>query len=133
MNCSVGSLRNTGPVALSPDGHKSHSSLPLIEEAHMKASMYSFHIEHNCSSLLMLEFCGSLKQVCSEVVKELQPKSMGVKVDMESFPSLVTKSGIMHSNHITSLEDSEQQVPPSVMGGHPRRNIHAFSSELRTS
>ena len=79
---------------------------------------------------------GTLKQVCSEVVKELQLKSMGVKVDRETFPFLVAKSGIMHSNHITSLEDSEQQVPSSVTRGHPSRktkNIHAFSSELRTS
>ena len=80
-------MRHTGPVILFLDGHQSHTSLALIEEAKEKGIVLYVcppHITYLLQPLDVVVY-GPLKLVWSQVLKVFKLKTMAVKVDKQPF------------------------------------------------
>ena len=90
---AVEDIRHTGPVVLFLDGHQSHTTLGLVEEARDKGIVrYTFppHTTHLLQPLDVGVF-GPLKHVWSQILKEFKLETLAAKVDKRAFPSLVAK------------------------------------------
>ena len=90
---AVEDIRHTGPVVLFLDGHQSHTTLGLVEEAQDKGIvLYTFppHTTHLLQPLDVGVF-GPLKHVWSQILKEFKLETLAAKVDKHAFPSLVAK------------------------------------------
>ena len=90
---AVEDIRHTGPVVLFLDGHQSHTTLGLVEEAQDKGIvLYTFppHTTHLLQPLDVGVF-GPLKHVWSQILKEFKLETLAAKVDKRAFSSLVAK------------------------------------------
>ena len=90
---AVEDIRHTGPVVLFLDGHQSHTTHGLVEEARDKGIvLYTFppHTTHLLQPLDVGVF-GPLKYVWSQILKEFKLETLAAKVDKRAFPLLVAK------------------------------------------
>lgn len=127
---AVEEMLRTGPVVLFLDGHQSHSSLPLVEEARAKGIILFVFPPHTTHLLQPLDVgvFGPLKQVWSEVLKAFKLESKGAKVDKAAFPSLVSRmwDHVLQPHHLILPSN---WCSPSVTRGYPTRktkNVNAF-------
>ena len=116
---AVEEMLRTGPVVLFLDGHQSHSSLPLVEEACAKGIILFVYPPHTMHLLQPLDVgvFGPLKQVWSEVLKAFKLESKGAKVDKAAFPSLVSRMW----DHVLQ--------PHHLIGGFRATGVHPLSRE----
>jgi len=126
---AVEDMRHTGPVVLFLDGHQSHTTLTLVEEARDHGIvLYTFppHTTHLLQPLDVGAY-GPLKKVWSQVLKDFKLETMAAKVDKGVFPSLVTK--MWH----------RVLLPEHLIGGFRAAGIHPLTrdaipaSKLKTS
>ena len=99
------------------DGHQSHTTLGLVEEAQDKGIvLYTFppHKTHLLQPLDVGVF-GPLKLVWSQILKEFKLETMAAKVDKHAFLSLVAKM----RPHVL--------LPERLIGGFRGAGLHPLS------
>ena len=112
-------IRHSGPVVLYLDGHQSHTTLGLVEEARDKGIvLYTFppHTTHLLQPLDVGVF-GPLKLVWSQILKEFKLETMAAKVDKRIFPSLVAKMW------------PRVLLPEHLIGGFRGTGLHPLSRD----
>ena len=80
---AVEDIRHTGPVVLFLDGHRSHTTLGLVEEVRVRGIVFYTFPPHTTHLLQPLDVgvFGPLKHVWSKILKEFKMETMAAKVD----------------------------------------------------
>ena len=111
---AVVEMVRTQPVILFLDGHNSHETLPLVEQAKENGvTIFAFpHTLLTCFNRWMLGVFGPLKKVLSQVLKRYKLEIMGAKVDKEQFPSEMWPQVLL---------------PEHIIGGFRGAGVHPLS------
>ena len=112
-------MRKTGPAILFFDGHQSHDSITLIEQARENnVILYVFppHTTHLLQPLDVGVF-GPFKTAWAQVLKKYKLETLAAKVDRQTFPSLISKIW------------DKVLLPEHLIGGFRKSGIHPLSRE----
>lgn len=111
---AVADMKLTGPVILFVDGHQSHCTLQVVEEARDHGiCLYTFppHTTHLLQPLDVAAY-GPLKKVWARQLKEYKLQTMAGKVDKSVFPSILAKMW------------DQILIPEHLIGGFRGAGIH---------
>lgn len=113
------SIPKTRPVVLIYDGHSSHTSLPLVEEA-MRENVVILKLPPHTSHLLQpmdLSVFKPLKQKYDQEVVKWQRKNYGVKLNKSTFSGIIS-------------DVWTQCTPEIIKSGFRKAGIYPFNAEV---